>query len=256
MTKQIIAKAKFFLVILAGLPLVACGGSSGGSGTLQVGLSDQPSETYNSVVITVNGVDVVPADSGSAGLQRVVTLSNSVSVNVLDYKNHSLRLGEGTIPATVYSQIRLILDNNPQNGTPVNYVTLNCSELSDELNCDPEKKWPLKTPSGHTSGLKILLPGNLVMNNGEVVLLNVDFDPETAIVERGNWDPALNEDKERFLIKPTGIRLVEEGTDNTYGILAGEVGYADAPASGPLAIVTALNSATLAPVAATLVDPD
>lgn len=247
------------LSLLVGLSLMACGGGGGsdsaGSGTLQVGLTDLPSEAYNSVTITVKEVDVVSDEEEDGDVFRVFTLNNSVSVNVLDYKDHSLRLGEGTIPAISYSQIRLVLEENPEIGEPVNYVMLNCSELIEENDCNPEQKWPLKTPSGHTSGLKILLPEHLVMVNGEVVLLTIDFDPETAIVERGDWDPAKHEDKERFLIKPTSIRVVQEGVDDTYGILLGSVEYSDFPDPGPLTVVTALNSTTLAPVAATLVDP-
>jgi len=247
---------RLLLALLIGLLLASCGGGgdgSGGSATLQVALTDLPSAAYTSVTLSVRQVDLVAA--GNDAPHNVLILPESQQVNVLDYSGHSLLLGEGVIPAQSYHQVRLVLDENPATGDPLNYVMLNCSVLPDEPNCDVNKKWPLKTPSGDTSGLKILLPGNLLLDDGSVQRLTIDFAPSTAIVERGDWDPARHEDKERFLIKPTGIRTLLGDVVTSYGILAGAVAYGDGPATGPLAAVTAFDAVTLEPVAATLVNP-
>lgn len=255
MNTQMNNALRLMLVMFTGLLLVSCGGGggSGGSATLQVAITDLPSAAYSSVTLSIRQIDVVAA--GNDTPLNVLTLPASLQINVLNYNGHALMLGEGVIPAQSYHQVRLVLDRNPEVGEPLNYVTLNCSELPDEPSCDPNQIWPLKTPSGHTSGLKILLPGHMQLDAGSVQLLTLDFDPATAIVERGDWDPALHEAKERFLIKPTGIRTLASAGLTSYGILSGAVAYSDAPASGPLAAVTAFDADTLDPVAATLVDP-
>jgi hypothetical protein len=253
MITQLRRRVGSFLGVLLGLTLLSCGGQtgSGGSGTLQVNLTDLPSNAYSSVVITVTHIGA----TSESELFDVFTLENPVSVDVLDYQDYSLRLGQGTVPATAYNQLRLVLEENPATGDPVNYVTLNCAELPDEINCDPEQKWPLKTPSGHTSGLKIVLANDLLVTDGGVALLTIDFAPDTAIVERGDWDPARHDDKERFLIKPTGIHVIQEGIDTIYGELFGSVIFADEPVSGPTSVVTVIDTTTLAAVAATIVHP-
>jgi len=247
-----VARVRSGLAALSALLIVSCGGGgTGDSGTIRIGLTDLPSEAYSSVTITVKQVNV----GSNEDVYNALTLSDPVTVNVLDYKDHSLRLGEGSVPATSYNQLRLVLVDNPDTGDPLNYVMLNCENLPDEENCDPEMKWPLKTPSGQSSGMKVSLPADLDLGDGEVVLLTIDFDPGKAIVERGDWRPLRHEAKERFLVKPTGISVVQEVVDDTYGILIGSVAFADAPASGRMAVVTALDPVTLAPVAATVVRP-
>lgn len=241
------------ICVLALLTSCGGGGSSSGSASLQVAITDLPSSAYSSVTLSIRQIDLMT--STEAGLVNVITLAQPLKVNVLDYNGFALQLGTGVIPADSYRQVRLVLDENPVNGDPLNYVTLNCAELPDEPGCNPDQLWALKTPSGQTSGLKIQLPADLIVHDGDVQRLTLDFDPSTAIVERGDWDPVRHDSKERFLIQPTGIHTLLADVLASYGILTGSVAYADAPTTGPLATVTALEVTTLQPVAATLVDP-
>ena len=115
-------------------------------------------------------------------------------------------LGTITLPAGSYNQVRLILAPNPagQSADPVNYLTLKTA---------PSIKIPLTTPSGQQSGLKVL--GRFEVKPGEINAILLDFDPNTAIVDRGNGD---------YNLKPTGIRIIQLSSPlTTFGSITGTV---------------------------------
>jgi len=118
-------------------------------------------------------------------------------------------LGTAILPAGTYSQVRLILEPNPAQGQdPVNYVILKNA---------PDIKVPIKTPSGQQSGLKVL--GRFVVEPGVINAIALDFDPNTAIVKRGN-----TQQNEEFILKPTGIRIFQmEDVMAVYGSISGTV---------------------------------
>jgi hypothetical protein len=115
-------------------------------------------------------------------------------------------LGDVVLPSGTYSQVRLILAPNPngQGQPPANYLVLK-SDLATKI--------PLTTPSGQQSGLKVL--GPLEIKPGVINAVMIDFDPNTAIVARGNGE---------YNLKPTGIRLVRMSEMLTqYGSISGTV---------------------------------
>jgi uncharacterized protein DUF4382 len=202
------------LVALALSQLPGCGGGGGGgapTGTLQVGLTDAQSDTFQQVVVSIKEVRVVPAGMEAAadndpGLPVVATFATPRTVDILTLKFQQEILGTVTIPAGSYNQVRLILAPNPggQSGTPVNYLTLKAA---------PAVKIPLDTPSGTQSGLKVL--GRFDVKPGTINAILLDFDPNTAIVSKGNGG---------YNLKPTGIRIIQPSVALvSFGSLGGRV---------------------------------
>jgi len=202
------------LAALAVIQLPGCGGGSGDSastGTLKVALTDKPSDEYAKVVIAIKEVRVVPAGLENAAdddarLPVIVTYDTPRSVDVLTLRFQQDILGTMVLPAGNYNQVRLILAPNPkgQGQEPVNYLTLNTASTV---------KIPLTTPSAVQSGLKV--KGHFEVKPGIINAILIDFDPNTAIVARGNGD---------YNLKPTGIRLVQPTTPLTsFGSISGTV---------------------------------
>jgi hypothetical protein len=200
-------------VVLVQLPGCSSGsgGSSATSGTIQVGLTDKPSDAFQQVVVSIKEVRLVPAgledaQDNDSRLPVVVTYATPHSVDILTLHFQQELLGTIVIPAGKYNQVRLILDANP-NGSgrdPVNYLTLKSA---------PAVKIPLTTPSAQQSGLKVL--GQFEVKPGIINAIMLDFDPNTAIVVRGNGD---------YNLKPTGIRIVQpSGPLTSFGSLSGTV---------------------------------
>ncbi len=196
--------------------LVACGGGGGGSssgsattGSLQVALTDFPADYYSEVTVAIKEISLVVADcedDDSCEVQSLMTFEPAISRNVLDLVYQQELLGEAAVPAGSYSQLRLILEDNEDGSEPVNYVML----ANDDV---PGTKYPLQTPSGQTSGMKVL--GKFTVTAGETSAIVLDFDVTRAVIQEGNGD---------WKVKPTGIRIVAmEGVLGEYGALAGTV---------------------------------
>lgn len=194
--------------------LTGCGSGGGGAvstGTLKVGLTDKPSDAYDKVVVAIREVRVVPeglddAADDDARLPVVVRYATPHVVDVLTLRFQQELLGTITLPAGRYTQVRLILDPNGsgQGTDPVNYLTLKTA---------PTVKIPMKTPSAQQSGLKVL--GRFEVTPGIINAILIDFDPNTAIVPRGNGD---------YNLKPTGIRIMQPaGPLASFGSVSGTV---------------------------------
>lgn len=226
------------LVILVAL-LSACGGggssSSSESGTVQLALTDAVDHNFTEVVIAIKEIRAVLAgeepeeesvtgevpdgEQGDAaapevdaaastakaieGLPLIVSFDTPLSVNVLDLAFQQQLLGEAVLPAGSYSQLRLVLAANDDE--PANYLA-----MAD----DPDVMIPIETPSGQTSGLKVV--GGFEVGAGEITTVVLDFDPARAVVEAGNSG--------RWNFKPTGIRVVEAAeVFEVYGGIVGQV---------------------------------
>ncbi|HXE95331.1 MAG TPA: DUF4382 domain-containing protein [Dongiaceae bacterium] len=180
------------------LQLQGCGGGGGSTstGTLKLSITDKMSDNFKNVVISIREIRVVPAgrensSDNDPGLPVVVSFATPKVIDVMQLQFVQQALGDVVLPAGTYSQVRLILEPNPngQGQQPANYLV-----LKSDLN---NTKIPLTTPSAQQSGLKVL--GPLEIKPDIINALMIDFDPNTAIVVRGNGD---------YNLKPTGIRLV------------------------------------------------
>lgn len=204
-----------FTVAVALGQLTGCSGGGGDStpatGTLKMSITDAQSDDFSEVVVAIREVRVVPAGKENAadndpGLPVLARFTTPLVIDVMKLQFVQQALGELILPAGSYSQVRLILEPNPngQGQTPANYVIFK-SDLATKV--------PLKTPSGQQSGLKVL--GPIEVKPNVINAVTIDFDPNTAIVVRGNND---------LILKPTGIRMVQTSESlSQFGSIAGTV---------------------------------
>lgn len=171
---------KFSLTSAAGAValLSACGGGGdAGRGTLQVSLTDAPSCGYDNVYVTVSKVRVHQspgAGESDAGWQEIV-LAQPKKIDLLTLTNGVLEnLGEVSLPAGRYTQMRLVLGPNNSTSPTANsvVVTGNAGEVA------------LETPSAIQSGIK--LNHSFDVAAGSQVSLVLDFDACKSIVTKGS----------------------------------------------------------------------
>jgi hypothetical protein len=174
--------------------LAACGGGggadtagSGGTGVLRMALTDAPSCGYDHVYVTVDRVRV--HQSSTAGDNdsgwKEITLATPKRLDLLDLTNGVLEeLGQASLPAGRYSQVRLVLVDNSGSSPLANAVQPTGSALQ-----------PLATPSAQQSGLK--LKANIDVAANATTDLLLDFDACRSVVKAGgsgnyNLKPVLS----------------------------------------------------------------
>lgn len=159
--------------------IAGCGGGGGssdsGQGTLRVSMTDAPSCGYDQVNVTVSQVRVhknegaVENDAGWSD----ITLSQPRKINLLDLTNGVLEtLGQTSLPAGQYRQMRLVLSPDSGNSLANSVVPTGGSETA------------LKTPSAIQSGIKLNGQFDVAPNTLTDVVL--DFDACKSVVTRGN----------------------------------------------------------------------
>ena len=182
----------FSLLITGGLLWVGCDSSGGVSGPAEgaftLNLTDDPAD-LDSAVVTIDRVTLVTEDGaenddeddgdddddGEDEEEGVITLTDQTrTIDLLRLQNgvDSTLAEEVTVPEGEYTQLRLVLKDS----TGANYVITNSGE-----------KQNLQVPSGAQSGIKIVLPGEVeVENDGDQLAVTLDFDAEDSFVETGN----------------------------------------------------------------------
>lgn len=174
---------------LSAAVLSACGGGGGDSapatpvstlGTLAVSMTDAPACGFDAVNVTVSKVRVHrsegAADSDSGWSD--ITLSPAKKINLLNLTNGVLEaLGQTSLEAGRYTQLRLVLDSNAS-GT-ANTVVPTVGKLEQ----------PLETPSSVQSGIKLV--GQFDVTAGQKTDVVLDFDACKSVVTRGKGAYAL-----------------------------------------------------------------
>lgn len=178
------------LIALAGL-LSACGGGGGNgapvsqtAGTLRVSMTDAPACGYDAVNVTVSKVRIHQSSNAAEndGGWTDITLAPARKINLLNLTNGVLEeLGQATLPAGRYTQLRLVLDTGTGIGAgagagarPANSVVP--SATGTEV--------ALETPSAAQSGIK--LTGNFDVASGQLADVVLDFDACKSVVRKGN----------------------------------------------------------------------
>jgi hypothetical protein len=162
------------LAVAAVLFVVSCAkntASHSGNSHLNVYLTDDPS-AYSAVNIDIQDVQVhTGADTGENSWQSLHIFQPGV-YNLLDFNNGmDTLIASVDLPAGSISQIRLVLGSN-------NSIVSNGNS------------YPLTTPSGQQSGLKLNLDVNL--EPGVAYGLWIDFDAGRSIVTAGD----------KYILKP------------------------------------------------------
>ena len=160
--------------------LVGCGGGGdggiSGTGVMRLSLTDAPACGYDEVNITIEKVRVnqsSDASEGDGGWSEVV-LNPPKRVDLLTLTNGILEeLGETSLPAGKYTQMRLVLAAN-SGATPFANSVIPTGGVET----------PLTTPSGQQSGLKLNV--NMDVAAGELADFVIDFDACKSVVRRGN----------------------------------------------------------------------
>ena len=161
------------------------GGSGGGiggtgspstAGTIHFYLADAPSCGYDAVYVTVQKVRIHA--SGGAGDADTgwseVTQTQPTRVDLLTLTNGVFAdLGQTSLPAGKYTQLRLVLAENGATAPFANAVVPTGGSETD-----------LKVPSGSQSGLKVDADVDVVA--GKTTNLVLDFDACKSVVRRGN----------------------------------------------------------------------
>lgn len=168
--------------------LLSCGGgggggsTSGGTGTLLLALTDSTSLDYKAVYVTIDRVDVHLGGNENSPNNWETIADSPKTYNLLELVNGVWEhLGIGQLPAGHYTQMRLIIGNQQDEGLNIldlphlhpNYVIL---KDTDEIH-------PLKVPSGAKTGIK-LVRGFTVEENETTELL-LDFDAANSVVKAG-----------------------------------------------------------------------
>jgi hypothetical protein len=207
------------LSAITAVTMTACGGGGGSSGnsgastpvatsgTLKVSLTDAPACGFDAVNVTVTKVRVNGSSTASdtdAGWTDI-TLNPAKKINLLNLTNGVLdTLGQATLTAGHYSQLRLVLDANTGAGLANSVVPTGGSETS------------LSTPSAVQSGIKLV--NGFDVAAGQQVDLVLDFDACKSIVTQG---------KGKYLLKPV-VKVVPSVATGISGyvstaLLAGHV---------------------------------
>lgn len=197
--------------VIAAATLSACGGggSSGSAtppgpvstlGTISVALTDAPACGFDAVNVTVTKVRVnksASAGEGDAGWTDIA-LAAPKKINLLNLTNGVLEtLGQTSLEAGQYNQLRLVLDSNANGAANTVVPTGGTAEK------------PLETPSAVQSGLKLVGPINV--EAGQKTDVVIDFDACKSVVTRGG--------KGTYALKPV-VKMLPAAVNGIQGFVA------------------------------------
>jgi len=166
--------------VAAALLAAGCGGGGiGGTGaemgTLRASVTDAPS-CYEEVNVTIQAVRVHQssgAEDDDAGWSEIA-VDPAKRVNLVTLTNGVLEeLGEASLPAGKYTQLRLVLAEND-----------NADPLANSVVPIGGTETALATPSAAQTGLKLNV--DIDVEAGKVADVVLDFDACKSVVPRGN----------------------------------------------------------------------
>jgi hypothetical protein len=186
-----------FLITCLAIVAIATPCAISESGTLELSLSDSPSDASNvtGVYITVNEIQY----HGNGSWENVEGFNGPATYNLIELVNgNTAFMGNLTLPSGMYSQIRFILaipvESEGMPSNPGCYITF--SDAADE---------PLFVPSASKTGFKATGTFDVPVNG--TVSITTDFDVRRAITSYNS----------HYVLQPT-FRLI---VDNEAGTILG-----------------------------------
>jgi hypothetical protein len=247
--RRYLPKGNSLLLLLGGIVLLSaslimlesCGNSgsamvSNGTGTIHVSLTDPPScafpnGNFDHVYVTINSVQAninATADDSSSGWQELAPQLNTQPLQIDLFAAGSnacllSELGSNTgLPAGSYQQIRLLLVPNDGGTGPVPATNacgkqgFNCVVLHDgtvdELQLSSQANTGLKIPPGQIVG------GPIVVNPGQDIDLNIDFNACASIVQEGNGQFRLKPVLTAGQVSPNSSGISGQVVDGATGL--------------------------------------
>lgn len=236
MSKSAIRLALLGTTAVGAAVLVACGGGGGDPvpappastlGTLAVALTDAPACGFDAVNVTVSKVRVHRSEGASDGDSgwTDITLSPAKKINLLSLTNGVLEsLGQASLEAGRYTQIRLVLDANASGTANTVVPTAGKTEQA------------LETPSAVQSGIKLV--GNIDVSAGQKTDVVLDFDACKSVLARG---------KNSYALKPV-VKVVPAVSNGISGYIStallGRGVQVSAQQNGAIVSSTAPNAST------------
>ena len=190
--------------------LTACGGGGGGDsspapapssslGSVGVSLTDAPACGFDAVNVTVAKVRINKSASASdtdSGWTDI-TLNPARKINLLNLTNGALdALGQTSLEAGHYSQLRLVLDSNT------------AQPLSNSVVPTGGVETTLNTPSAVQSGIKLVNEFDVAA--GQRVDLVLDFDACKSVVTTGSG---------KYMLKPV-VKVIPTAINGISGFVA------------------------------------
>ena len=163
------------IAAMAGIASCSDSGSTSvsGTGTLELRLTDAPSDDFQSATIFVSSVY---AKGSSAGASEALVSNTKTSFDLMTLQNGvTTTLGSASVPSGSYSQIRLVVDSAK--------VTLKAGKTF----AGGSSTAVLHVPSGSESGLKINFAGPVDVGTGTATVV-VDFDVAGSFILQGPRD--------------------------------------------------------------------
>jgi len=177
--------------------LFACGGgggsgssipiSSGGVGTLSLSLTDEMSNSYQAIYVTLEDVQVHAKKNGNGNNSwfSVSTPNLPKTFNLYELINGVREeIGIADLAVGSYTQMRLMIGNSPDNG--INILSEAHPHANYVIDSDGNYQ-ELKIPSGIQSGYKIV--NGFTISANQTTELTLDFlaDKSVIVGGNGNW---------------------------------------------------------------------
>lgn len=199
-----------FLILAAVFSLTACdsiGNTQNGSGDLALSIADKPVNNVAQVLVTIDEVQVKKEDAEWETINGFDENGGEKEFDLITLKFKEELLGQETLEAGFYNQIRLIVAADDQNSDP---TTVGKSKVV----YDDGSEDNIFIPSGTQTGLKI--NHNFEIRDGVITKLLLDVNVSEIMHQAGASD--------KIILRPTAIDIIDE---LEFGSILGKVIDAD-----------------------------
>jgi len=203
---------------------MSCGGGGGGNerGTLNLSLADLSTDQFLAIYVTIGKVQVHKATSPDDGSGWQTILTPHKTYNLLQLVNGVFAsLGSATLDAGSYDQLRLLLDNRPDDS--LNILGDPHGSLANYFIDQSGNAVALKVSSGFKTGIKIV--GGFDIAAFQATELILDFNAARSVVMAGRSG--------QWLLKPT-VKILETLDNLIYGRVTQQGLYGEYPIPGSL----------------------